>query len=822
MSRPALASLRLPILSVIGLAILIGWVWVYYDLNYPNHLASMIGGMTVFTLVLAGLGAVVLKRLAHESEIIAAIAAREAKLSTIIGATAEGYWELDEKQITIAVNDSFCRMLGYERQEMVGRSPLDFVAAEDKANFASQIAKIPTTEHRSYEITLQGKSGVQIYCRFEATSLRDEGGKLLGSVSFVTDISELKRNENRLQESEVSLARQSVFQRILVDAIPVPVFAKDADGRYTLCNKAFCEMIGRRREEVEGKGVFDLYPQETAQIYHAADSALLAAGGEQIYEAPVNHADGATRSVIFYKSVFTVDDASGGASGIVGAALDITERKAMENMLAGKSALLSATIDTIPGGVSVFDADLNLVAWNNKFFEMLEFPRSLAVVGTPFSALIRYNAERGEYGPGELGKLIEERMAIARRFEPHRFERTRPDGRVLDIRGTPMQGGGFVTIYLDITELKLRERQLTEQTAVMRTLIENMDQGITLVDHNLKLASCNERFLELLEFPAEMGKTGTPFAEFVRYNAMRGEYGECDIEKTVREKIEQAKLFTPHRIERTRPNGKVLEIRGLPVPGGGFVTTYTDITERRVSAGKLEELTAELKRSNAELEEFAYVASHDLQEPLRMVSMYVQLLSRRYSGKLDSEAEEFIHFAKDGAQRMSRLITDLLDYSRLGKRGQPFAPVELEDSCRQAKENLKLVISDSRAELKCENLPKIMGDAGQMIRLLQNLIGNAIKYRRSDVAPKISVVGERIADRWRVTVSDNGIGIDPAHFERIFQVFQRLHPHGSYEGTGIGLAICKKIVERHGGEIWVESKPGIGSAFVFSLPVMPE
>jgi PAS domain S-box-containing protein len=641
---------------------------------------------------------------------------------------------------------------------------------------------------------------------------------LLGSVSFITDITELKQNENRLRESEAALTRQMAFQRILVDSIPVPVFAKDSSGRYTLCNEAFCSMIGKQHEEIERKSVFDLYPYETAEIYHAADSALIEAGGQQIYEAPINHADGTIHNSILYKSVFAVDD----ASGIVGAVLDITERKAMETLLANKSALLAATIDTIPGGVSVFDANLNLAAWNSTFMEMLDFPKSLAVYGTPFSALIRYNAERGEYGSGNIDKLVEERMAIAKRFDPHRFERARPDGRILDIRGTPMQGGGFVTIYLDITELKSRERQLAEQTAVMRTLIENMDQGITLVDHNLKLATCNGRFLELLELPTEMGKPGTPFADLMRYNALRGEYGECDVEKIVREKVEQAKLFVPHYVERTRPNGKVLEICGLPVPGGGFVTTYTDITERRVSAAKLEELASELKRSNAELEEFAYVASHDLQEPLRMVSMYVQLLSRRYSDKLDAEAIEFINFAKDGAQRMSRLITDLLDYSRLGKRGQPFAIVDLADSYKQAIENLHLVIADCRAKIEVDKLPKVMGDAGQLIRLLQNLIGNALKYRRTDVTPKIKIAISKQSESWHIAISDNGIGIDPVHFERIFQVFQRLHPHGKYEGTGVGLAICKKIVERHGGAIWVESESGIGSTFIFSLPIIPD
>ncbi|MDK9721274.1 MAG: ATP-binding protein [Rhodospirillales bacterium] len=235
---------------------------------------------------------------------------------------------------------------------------------------------------------------------------------------------------------------------------------------------------------------------------------------------------------------------------------------------------------------------------------------------------------------------------------------------------------------------------------------------------------------------------------------------------------------------------------------------------------ELVEANEALGRSNAELEQFAYAVSHDLQEPLRMVASYVQLLARRYSGKLDEDANTFIGFASDGAKRMQRMITDLLDYSRVQTKGEPFGPVSLAEALDLALGNLDLVISetDSRIEAERKGLPTVHGDKGQLARLLQNLIGNAIKYRDEQRQPIIGIQARRQGRFWIVSIADNGIGIEPQHFERIFRVFQRLHGQGRYEGSGIGLAICKKIVERHGGRIWVESNPGKGTAFHFTLP----
>jgi PAS domain S-box-containing protein len=248
-----------------------------------------------------------------------------------------------------------------------------------------------------------------------------------------------------------------------------------------------------------------------------------------------------------------------------------------------------------------------------------------------------------------------------------------------------------------------------------------------------------------------------------------------------------------------------------------FAAFVRDVTERKEEQQKLAFKAEELARSNADLEVFAYVASHDLQEPLRMVASYTQLLARRYTGKLDAEADEFIGFAVDGAARMHQLIQDLLSYSRLTTRAKTPCFTLADGACRAALANLQESIKTSKALVSVEALPAVLADATQLTQLFQNLIGNAIKYC-SDRTPEIRVGATSTANEWIFSVQDNGIGIEPQYFERIFQMFQRLHTRKEYSGTGIGLAICRRIVERHGGKIWVESERGRGSTFFFSIP----
>ncbi|HSB67324.1 MAG TPA: ATP-binding protein, partial [Anaerolineales bacterium] len=239
--------------------------------------------------------------------------------------------------------------------------------------------------------------------------------------------------------------------------------------------------------------------------------------------------------------------------------------------------------------------------------------------------------------------------------------------------------------------------------------------------------------------------------------------------------------------------------------------------ERLRAEQEIKRYTKELERSNKELQQFAYVASHDLQEPLRMVGSFLQLLERRYSPQLDSNAKDFIHFAVDGAVRMQSLINDLLEYSRVGTRGKPFEHISLNEVVAQAKNNLNVAIKENKAEIKCGRLPNIYGDGTQLTQVFQNLIGNAIKFH-GDKLPEITISSMRNNGDYEIIVKDNGIGIDPQYKEKIFLIFQRLHSREEYPGTGIGLAICKRIIERHGGSIWVESQVGEGATFHLAIP----
>ena len=384
------------------------------------------------------------------------------------------------------------------------------------------------------------------------------------------------------------------------------------------------------------------------------------------------------------------------------------------------------------------------------------------------------------------------------------------------------ENGNVVGVFAaarDITERKHAEEALRQSEQRFSSMLEAVrDYAIIFLELDGRVASWNKGAERIKGYRAEE-IVGQHFSRF--YTPADIANGKPDHElqvATSEGQFEDEDWRVRKGGSQFWANVVITALRDVSGKVNGFVKITRDLTARKQAEDEIRRYAEDLKRSNQELEHFAYVASHDLQEPLRTVSSFSQLLARRYQGKLDADADEFITFVVEGATRMQTLINDLLAFSRIGTRGNPFAPVDCEEILQAAKENLEVAIAESGAVITHDPLPALVADQTQLTQLFQNLFSNAIKFRRPAEAPRIHVSAARQDGAWRFSVRDNGIGIDPQYFDRIFIIFQRLHGREEYSGTGIGLAICKKIVERHGGRMWVESEPGTGSTFHFTIP----
>jgi PAS domain S-box-containing protein len=658
--------------------------------------------------------------------------------------------------------------------------------------------------------------------------------------------------------------------RQLIEGLPIPVFFKARDGRYLGVNRAWEQFFGTDRAAIVGGSVADLYRDWPliAQRHQAMDEALWARPGTQSYEIPITTRDGRERHTLYYKATF--GPADGEPAGLIGTIIDITDRKhaeqrqAIEHAVARHMASPQSLHEAIRGIIQVMCERLDWACgarWSlDEAENRLHCVETWSLADDGIRDFLDSSA-RATFVPGRSG-LIREVLAsgnsvwIADVTEKPDFLRASL-ARKAGLRAAvalPVIVGervlGAMEFFsrevrhrdewlLDVTmavgqqigQLMLRrqaESAMRESEARFRSLTELSSDWYWEQDEELRFTSMSGGVI---------GALGMPSREFIGKRRWELDLVGVPAEALAahRETLLQRKSFRDFEFGRRDADGSThwVSVSGQPIFDDlgrfrGYRGVGRDITRRRNSEAELrmahdllEAKAHELTRSNEELQQFAYVASHDLQEPLRMISSYTQLLERRYADKLEGDAREFMGFIVDGAARMKQLIEDLLEYSRVGTRGRDLQPTDSGVALAKALANLRTAREESGAKVTHGEMPRVIADANQLTQLFQNLIGNAIKFRGA-APPEVHVAGETRNEVWVFSVKDNGIGLDTQYADRIFMMFQRLHNKAEYPGTGIGLAICKKIVDRHGGRIWVESEPGRGCTFGFTIARNPK
>ncbi len=626
--------------------------------------------------------------------------------------------------------------------------------------------------------------------------------------------------------AEHHLVQMESRYRGLLEAAPDAMVVVDVAGTIVLLNLQAEQQLGYQRDELVGQAVTAIIPEGFAERLIADGTRTAAeALAQQIgmgIELSARRKDGTAFPIEIMLSPLDSPDGI-----LVTAAIrDITARKAAAQHLVQVEGGYRELLEAAPDAMVVVNTRGEIVLLNQQVKKQFGYARA-ELLGQPVTRLIPHGfAERliadGTRTPAEaLAQQIGTGIELSGR---------RKDGTEfpIEIMLSPLEGDDGVRVTAairDITVRKAAERHLAQMESRYRGLLEAAPDSMVLVTAAGTIVLVNleaERRFGYLREELVGQSVATLIPDVWDFPVALRERCRAAVEANRDASGDEIGAAVEARGVRKDGSGLPIEI-ALSVLGGGEEPLVTvairDITARRAAEVRLLDTVAELNRSNDELGQFAYIASHDLQEPLRMVTSYTQLLGRRYKGKLDADADEFIAFAVDGANRMQRLIQDLLSYSRVGTAGNVLASTSSEAALDQAILNLGKAIEDSGAQVTHDPLPEVRADEGQLVQLFQNLVGNAIKYQRAGV-PQVHISSVRPSAgsaKWMFSVHDNGLGIDPKYFERIFGMFQRLHKREEFEGTGIGLAICKKIVERHGGNISVESRPGEGSTFRFGL-----
>jgi PAS domain S-box-containing protein len=716
---------------------------------------------------------------------------------------------VNERGRIVLVNAQAEKLFGYGRQELLDQT-IEILVPESfrKKHVSLRTGFLAVPRVRPMEASLElfglRKDGTVFPADISLSPLESPEGVLV--TATIRDLTQRKQSEARFLESEERF-------RVLVEGVQnYAIFTLDPGGKVVSWNAGAERIKGYKAEEIIGQNFSRFYLQtDIDQGKPEKELQLAAASGR----SEIEHWRVRKNGSQFWANVVitAAHDSSGRLLGFSEISRDISERKDTEARYRG-------LLEAAPDAMVVVNVAGEIVLLNVQAEKQFEYARD-ELIGQQVKNIIPEGfAERliaddlrsaADALAQQIGTGIE---LIGRRKDGSDFP--------IEIMLSPLESPEGILVTAAIRNISVRqdaEKHLAQMEGRYRGLLEAAPDAMVVVNVAGEIVLLN------VQAEKQFGYRRDELVGQKVKNIIPEGFAERLIADDLRSPADALaqQIGTGIELSGRRKDGSEFPIEIMLSPlestEGILVTAaIRNISVRRKAEEHLVKMVGELKRSNEELQQFAYVASHDLQEPLRMVASYTQLLAKRYKGRLDSEADEFIAFAVDGSTRMQELISDLLTYSRAGTEGKALREISSEKALNDAVTNLRATIQESKAEVTNDPLPAIMTDDTQLTQVFQNLVGNAIKYRSAQV-PRVHVSATKNGGKdWIFLVRDNGLGIDPQYFERIFVLFQRLHGREEFKGTGIGLTICKKIVERLGGRIWVESQPDKGSTFYFTLP----
>ncbi len=821
-----------------------------------------------------------IKDISHRKKAEKALKVSEEKFRNIIQQSHDGIAIVNENGNLIEWNYGMEEITGYKQEEILGNSIWDvqyrlnheekrFTGLYNwlKASDVKIIKKGAFNPHNKlFEVEIQHAEGSKRVVQIRYFTIKTGKEKIIASI--VRDVTEQKKFERELKkandslelkvqkrtrelktsneilkseieerkQAEEALIKSGNYLDKIINSIADPVFVKDKQHRWTLLNDAFCQLMGYPRKKLLGKSDYDFLPSHEADIFWEKDEEVFKTGVENVNEEELTDSRGNVHVVVTKKTLYT--DISG-EQYLVAVIRDITQLKKAEEGRKREHQKLMDIIEFLPDATFVIDQKGNVIAWNRAIEKMTGLSKEEVLGKGDYNyAMPFYGSKR----PILIDLLLSQDNEIesfynhveregdtlyADVFVPNNY-----GGKFLWGKASPLYDDkgnfvGAIESIRDISKRKKMEEQLKESKSRLKIAMDMAKLVYWEYDVDSDLFTFDDHFYKLYgTTTSKEGGSKMSSGEYARKFLLPEESHGMAEEISKSLETDDPNFFGQAKRTIIRADGEkryIIVRHGIIKDDNGrTIKTYganQDITEIKIAEEKMKKLITELKRSNDELQQFAYITSHDLQEPLRTIASFTQLLERRYKGQLDSDADEFIDYIVEASIRMKQMILDLLEYSRVARVEKKCEPLKIEKVLSNVLNSLNLLIKENNVKINYGYLPTVMADESQLFRVFQNLIENAIKFKKENGNPKIYISAEKDLqmDKYIFSVSDNGIGIERQYFDRIFTLFQRLHTREEYHGTGIGLSISKRIIENHGGKIWVESEPGVGSTFYFTL-----